>query len=406
MRLPQHSLMNKIHEQMLAEIRRLAPRITARAAEIEAERRTPTDIVDSLRSIGIFRMFVPRSRGGPELDLPLGLDIVRSLARIDGSVGWNTMIGSVSGLVLPLMPPATYDRIYRSGPNVICAGAIQPSGTAEPVEGGWRVTGRWAFASGCQHADWILGICIVTKDGKPLPGPAGEGGPPLMRGVLLPARDWEIEDSWYAEGLKGTGSHHIRLKDKIVAADNLFDFPGGESCEPGPLYQSLLHFLPLLHGAFSTGMAEGALAELIALANTGRQQSKAVTPMRESEIFQYELGRIAADVRAARAFHESQAASHWRQAQAGTLRDDEARLAEGSQSAIWLATTSAHAIDASFTLGGGSTVYDSSPLQRRLRDMHAATQHAVAHQRHYAAVGKQLLANVAGPTEQVFSIAS
>ena len=241
--------MNKIYEQMLAEIRRLAPRITSRAAEIEAERRTPPDIVDSLRSIGIFRMFVPRSRGGLELDLPLGLDIVRSLARIDGSVGWNTMIGSVSGLAFPLMAPETYERIYRNGPDVICAGAVHPGGTAEPVAGGWRVSGRWAFASGCQHADWMLGLCIMTKSGKPLPGPAGESGPPLVRGILLPAQDWQIEDSWHAEGLKGTGSHHIRLKDKVVAAENFFDFPAGSSCVPGPLYQSVPHFLPLMHGA-------------------------------------------------------------------------------------------------------------------------------------------------------------
>jgi indole-3-acetate monooxygenase len=399
--------MNRTYEQMRAEIRRLAPRITARAAEIEAARRTPPDIVDSLRSIGIFRMFVPRSRGGLELDLPLGLDVVRDLARIDGSVGWNTMIGSVSGLAFPLMTPETYERIYRNGPDVICAGAVHPGGTAEPVAGGWRVTGRWAFASGCQHADWMLGLCIMTKGGKPLPGPAGEGGPPSVRGILLPAKDWQIEDSWYAEGLKGTGSTHIRLKDKVVAAENFFDFPAGSSCVAGPLYQSVPHFLPLMHGAFSTGMAEGALAELIALANTGRQQSKAATSMRDSEIFQYELGRIAADVRAARAFHESQAATHWRHAQAGTLRDDETLLAEGSQSAIWLATTGARAIDSCFTLGGGSTVYDSSPLQRRLRDMHAATQHAIAHQRHYAAVGKQILTAGAVPSEeQVFSIAN
>jgi alkylation response protein AidB-like acyl-CoA dehydrogenase len=344
-------------------------------------------------------MFVPRSHGGMELDLPLGLEIISALARIDGSVGWNSMIGSASGLFLPLMPRETFERIYRNGPDVICAGALAPAGTAEPAVGGFRVTGRWSFASGCRHADWILGLCVMTKGGKPLAGPAG--GPPLLRGVLLPAEQWQIEDSWHAAGLKGTGSHHVRLTDKVVSAESFFDFPGGTSCMPGPLYQSLQHFLPMLLAAFSAGMAEGALAELIVLANTGRQQLRAPVPMQESEVFQSELGRAGADVRAVRAFQQTQAASHWRHAQAGTLRD-EALLAEGTQAAIWVATTSARAVGALYTLGGGSSVYESSPLQRRLRDMHTATQHAVVHQRHYVNVGRQLLMGAdASPTATV-----
>ena len=158
--------MNRTHEHILADIRKLAPRITARAAEIEAGRRTPPDLVDSLKSIGVFRMFAPRSVGGMQLDLPQGLKIISALSRIDGSVGWNAMIGSVAGLFLPLMPRETYEQIYRDGPDVIGAGSIQPTGTAEVVSGGWRVSGRWPFASGCQHAAWILGFCVVTKGGN------------------------------------------------------------------------------------------------------------------------------------------------------------------------------------------------------------------------------------------------
>ena len=389
--------MNRTHEHILADIRKLAPRITARAAEIEVARRTPPDLVDSLKSIGVFRMFAPRSVGGMQLDLPQGLKIITALSRIDGSIGWNAMIGSVAGLFLPLMPRETYEQIYRDGPDVIGAGSIQPTGTAEAVPGGWRVSGRWPFASGCQHAAWILGFCVVTKGGKPLPGPGGE--PPLIRGVLLPAEEWQIEDSWYATGLKGTGSHHVRLKDKIVPAANFFDFPGGTSCVPGPLYQFLQHFLSLLHGAFDVGMAEGALDELMALANTGRQQFRAPSAMRESETFQYELGRVAADVRAARAYHEVQTASHWRNAVAGTL-NDEALHMQGMQMGAWIATTCVRAADACFTLAGGSAVYDSSPLQRRMRDLHVAAQHAMVHQRHFANVGKQLLSTAAANSEE------
>jgi alkylation response protein AidB-like acyl-CoA dehydrogenase len=271
---------------------------------------------------------------------------------------------------------------------VIFAGSTQPAGTAERVAGGWRVNGRWPFASGCQHADWMVGFCVMTAGGKPL---TGEEGRPLVRGLFLPARDWQIEDTWYVAGLKGTGSHHIRLSDVVVPAANFFDLENSSPCVPGPLYQAIPQLLPLFHGACAIGMAEGALDELLELANTGRQQFRAAVPMRESETFQLELGRVVAELRAARAFHQVQVASHWRHALDGTLKD-EALAAQNTQAGIWVATACVRVADACFTLAGGSAVYESSPLQRRLRDLHTAAQHATIQQRHYVAAGKAILA--------------
>jgi alkylation response protein AidB-like acyl-CoA dehydrogenase len=380
---------SRIHSarSLLADIRVLAPDIISRAAEIEAGRRIPLDLVEALRSIGVFRMFVPQSHGGLELDLPVALEVIRALAKIDGSVGWTVAIASGGHLFAPLLPRDTYEQLYRNGPDVIFAGSTQPVGAAETAAGGWRVNGRWPFASGCQHADWMLGLCTMTEGGKPLPG---EGKPPLVRGFFLRARDWSIEDTWYVAGLKGTGSHHIALRDTVVPAANFFDLESGVPCQPGPLYQAVRQVLPLLHGAVSVGMAEGAVGELVELANTGRQQLRAAVAMRDSETFQGELGRIAAELRAARAFLEVQAARHWRHALAGTLID-EALLTEGTQTATWLAATCVRVADACFALGGSSALYESSPLQRRLRDLHTAAQHAIAQQRNYASAGKLLL---------------
>ena len=385
--------MTNAAERLLADIGELAPEITARAAEIEAARRMPLDLVQTLRSIGVFRTLVPRSHGGLELDLPSALEIIAALGRIDGSVGWTAMIGAGSSLFAPQLPRETYDRAYQNGP-VILAGSSQPAGTAEAVAGGWRVTGRWPFVSGCQHADFIGAFCVMTEGGKPLPGPAGAGGPPMIGGVFLPASDWRIEDSWHAAGLKGTGSHHVSLKDAAVPAANFLDIYGAP-CVPGPLYGAVPQLLPLVHGAFTVGMAEGALAEIVALANTGRQQLRAPAPMRESELFQAELGRVAADVSAARAFLQVQAASHWRRALAGTL-NGEALITEGTQASVWLAATCVRVADACFALGGGSALYETSPLQRRLRDLHVAAQHATAQQRQYVGAGKLLLSGGAG----------
>jgi alkylation response protein AidB-like acyl-CoA dehydrogenase len=375
-------------EALLAGIRELAPVIAARADEIEEARRIPLDLVETLRSIGVFRMFVALSHGGLELDLPTGLGVIASLARIDGSTGWCAMIGSGGTTFVPSLPRETFERIYLNGPDVILAGAIAPVGTAEATASGFRVNGRWPFASGCQHADWMAGFCVMTEGGKPVPG---EGGRPLVRGVVLPARDWQIVDTWHVMGLRGTGSHDIMLKDALVTEANFIDFERGVPCLPGPLYQAVPHLLPLLHSAFSVGVAEGALDDLLELADSGRQQQRAAVPMRESEIFQFELGQIAADVRAARACLEAQAASHWRHALARTLKD-EALLVEGAQTGAWISATCVRATDACFTLAGGSAVYEGSPLQRRMRDLHAAAQHATIHRRHYVAAGKSALA--------------
>jgi alkylation response protein AidB-like acyl-CoA dehydrogenase len=374
------------HKSMLAGIRDLAPEITARAAEFEAARRIPPDLVERLRSMGLFRMFVPRSHGGLELDFPAGMEIMKALTRLDGSVGWTSIVAGVGAFFAAAARPELYQRIYQDGPDVAICGSSQPAGTAERVTDGYRVRGRWPFASSCMHADWMGGFCIVTENGKPLPGPNGK---PLVRVVMLPVRDWDIEDTWHAAGLKGTGSHHIALRETVVPEVHVFDLDAAPRLS-GPLYQALRPWLPLLHGVFSVGLAEGTVDDLLALAHTGRQQLYAATPMRDSEIFQFGLGRITADLGAAQAFHEVQVASHWRRALAGTSRDDDLMI-EGAQSGVWLATTCVGIADACFALAGSSAVYDSSPLQRRLRDLHVGAQHAHAQQRQYVDVGKLAL---------------
>src|SRR5262245_56279310 len=138
-------------------------------------------------------------------------------------------------------------------------------------------------------------------------------------------------------------------------------------------------------------MAEGIVGNLIDVAAAGRRQVQSPVSMRESEVFQFELGRVAADRRAARAFFQPRRASHWQHAVAGTVKG-EALMAESTQAATWTTATCVRVADTCFALAGGSAVYESSPLQRRLRDLHVAGQHARLQQRHYVSAGGQLLA--------------
>ena len=147
-------------------------------------------------------------------------------------------------------------------------------------------------------------------------------------------------------------------------------------------------------------MAEGALHDLIEMANTGRQQLRAPAPLRDSELFQAELGRISADLRAAQALLDAQVAGHWRHTLAGTLKDD-ALLAQGIQAAIWIAATCIRVADACFTLAGSVALYETSPLQRRMRDLHVAAQHASAQPRNYVNAGKLLLCDTTAKSQVV-----
>ncbi|KXU84063.1 hypothetical protein CI15_26540 [Paraburkholderia monticola] len=379
--------MTSIVELMLSDIKGMASTIVARLPEIDALRSMPRDVIETLRSIGIFRSLVPRRYGGLELDVPAALEIVTALGRIDGSLGWISMIGATAALVAPELPQSTYERIYANGPDVIFAGSFAPGGTADRTDRGWCVNGRWPFASGCAHADWILGLSTMREGSTPLSAPSGEV--PLMRAFLLPADQWHIEDSWHVMGLVGTGSHHISLRNALVTEDHFFA-PAEQRWLEGPLYSVVPPFIPLFHAANMLGIAEGALADLIALAASGHRQYRAATSMRDSEWFQAELGRIDADLRAARALLRDQAASHWRHAVDGTLSEKDLHV-HGTQVATWMAATCVRVADACFSLAGSGALYRDSPLQRRMRDLHGAAQHAAVQQRNFISGGGLLL---------------
>src|SRR4029453_4117507 len=146
----------------LEAVRTLAPAIVARSEEIERGRRVPPDLVEDLTAAGCFGMLVPRSHGGAELDLAAEMRVIEELARADGSVGWTVMIGRSSPVFFGKLPRDTFDALYAAGPDVILAGTVNPTGLATPVDGGFRVTGQWSFASGCQHCHWFIAPCSLT----------------------------------------------------------------------------------------------------------------------------------------------------------------------------------------------------------------------------------------------------
>lgn len=362
-----------VRDVLIDRIRALAPAIAERSGEIEASRRIPADITEQLRQAGVFRMITPRSHGGLELDYPSILEVLIELAAIDGSLGWTSMLGVGHMPHLALLPRQSFDALLAAGPDVILAGSAAPAGMGEVVPGGYRVTGRWPFASGCQNATTLFAGFVVTKDGKPVVAPGSSR--PYATHAVVPPDAWIVEDTWHVAGLKGTGSHHIRLENVFVPQERTFRYQDAP-CVEGPLYQSPLHMIPLLHDAPAIGIAEAATRDLIGLAATGKRQLLATEAMRDSAVFQTELGRALAQLKGARAAHEVQTRALWQAALAGEVRlTNMELLTECFQTATWVTATCVRVVDACYTLAGGSALYNASPLQRRLRDIHAASQH-------------------------------
>jgi indole-3-acetate monooxygenase len=378
-------------DQVLSRIAALAPMVARLAPDIEQARRLPEGIVAALKSARIYSMLVPRRYGGLELDAPSASRAIVALAKLDGSVGWNAMIGHIGALMPFLVSQTLAEQIYQDGKDHVMAGSGQPVGTAERVPGGWRVSGAWQFASGCQNAEWIAGTCVMMEGGSPIDSPNGPG--PMIRTCLMPAEHWEIPDTWYTFGLKGTGSQHVSLTDVFVPDENFFEFPFGASFAPDPIFGKFFEVLVLAHAAVAVGIAEGAIADLVELAGTGVKQLFMTTSLVETERFREGLARLDAELMAARALLEAQVAGVWQNPERSAAKDS-TRVAEQQQAAVWITSACVRVAEGCFELAGSGAVYESSSLQRRVRDLRAAAQHATVHPRHYATAGAAMLARL------------
>ena len=379
--------------KVLQAVRDLGPTISARSAEIEAARRLPVDLLGQLKAAGCFRMFAPRSHGGYEVDLHLGMEILETLARADGATGWTTMIGSESPHLFALLARERFDAIYSGGPDVIVAGGFNAQGQAHLEPGGYRVTGRWAFASGCEHADWLFGNCILLQDGRPLPGLSE--GVPAMRGMLFRASEMRVVDTWSVLGLRGTGSHDIAIEGAFCPEQDSFDiFQGKPSLPLAGFIAPVPHF-QLHMGAVAVGIAQGAIDDVLAVAQAGKQRLYARTPLAQAPVFQLHLGRAETSLRAARARLKESADALW----TACVDAPETALAltpRTSATLAWVAETTAGVVDACYRAGGGGAARDSASLQRRFRDIHTFAQHAAAAEGFLLQAGAALLGQPTG----------
>jgi alkylation response protein AidB-like acyl-CoA dehydrogenase len=349
---------------VLAAAERLLPTIRARAAEAEGARRIPADLLEQLLAAGCFRIIVPTRYGGAGAGLADAMRLNELLARADGSVGWTVMIGAGAWTDLAALPLASFEALFARGPDVLAAGAFNPAGHIAADGGGYRVAGRWGFASGCEHANWLFGNCLEGM----------VGGVPLLRVAVFAPDEVSIEDTWHVSGLRATGSHHFRVDDVVVPADRTFrplvDHPSIDDPIARIPPPSLI---PLLISSVALGIARGALDEAVSLA-AEKIPLLAPTTVARDPVFQLDLANADTELRAARALVHEVTDEVWAAATAGEELSMDLR-ARVRAAGVWCAARAAATVEAAYAAGGGTSLYDHSPLQRRLRDIHALTQH-------------------------------
>jgi alkylation response protein AidB-like acyl-CoA dehydrogenase len=345
-------------------VRALLPRIRAAADDIEARRRLPAELVGALADTAVFRLCVPRSLGGLEAHPATLVDTLSAIAEADGSAGWCAMIGATSAVVSGRLSEAVAREVYGD-PHAVTGGVFAPRGTAVPEGDAFRVSGRWPFASGVEHCAWLMGGCIVR-----------DGGPPRARMFLFPASDVRVVDTWTVAGLRGTGSHDMAVDGVRVPAGRSVSLMGDPPRERGPLYAfPVFGLLAIGIAAVALGIARGAIDDLVRLAREKAPEGSRRT-LAERGVVQAQVAEAEALVRAGRAFVGDAVARAWAGAESegaiGTTERAMLRLAATQATA-----GAARATDLMYAAAGGTAVYATCPLQRRFRDVHVATQHAM-----------------------------
>jgi alkylation response protein AidB-like acyl-CoA dehydrogenase len=362
--------------------RALLPEIAARAEEIEQARAVPRDLIEKLRSAGVFRRYVPRSHGGDEVWPDEGLTVIEELARADASVAWVAAVGSEGPSFYAYLPSDTYDKIYSAGPDVVHTGVINATGRAVRDGNGYRFTGRWSFASGCATADYI---CIHGV----LEG-AAAGGPPATRFGVLPASQVRIDDVWHVSGLKGTGSNDIVVNDLFIPEDWTGDFAELPKVARHPLDQRpLLARFGTEFAAVAVGIAQGALDDIIDIARN-KVPATSRSKLGADPVAQHMVGSLATDLHMARTLLHDVARADQASAAMGPP-DNAATLIRRARLAR-AASVAASVVEGCYTVSGTTGLFESCPLQRRLRDVRAVTQHFLLSVRNaFAPVGAALL---------------
>ena len=371
----------------LTKARALGDAIAAAGDEIERTRRLPAALLSALHEARLFRLLLPHSVGGEEVTPGTYLAVVEEIARHDASVAWNIFVGNSSALVGAYMDLAVARAIY-SDPHTVISWGPPNQHRAKAVPGGYRVSGRWDFSSGCRAANWMGAHCLVEEEGGALR--LNRFGRPTVRILLCPAEQATLLDTWHTIGLRGTASDAYTFEDVFIpeAHSSQREDPGLRR-ETGPLY-SFTHTGLYAVGVagVALGIARAMLDSLVELAT--RKTPRGLARMADSPTLQADVARNEARLGSARAYLlDILGDLYVRASEAAPMGiPDRARARLGCTNAIQAAIDTA---DFAYKNAGVDAIFPGSPFERRFRDMHTLSQQIQSRSAHFEAVGHILL---------------
>ncbi len=375
--------------------RKLAPLIQSHADAIEEARELPRPLFEVLADAGLYQLVLPRSLGGQELDLPTYLLVMEELGKADASTAWTINQGGLFGaFASPRLPREVAREIWVDTPRSVVSNTPAPVARSVPVAGGYRVTGKMGFSTGCRHASWVAAYAQVYVDGKQR---LEKTGLPEARYHMVPVAQARILDTWHVNGMRGTGTNHFEVADLFVPEERTF-LRTAPSQENGPLFQ-ILH--ALLYGvgdaAIALGMARVCLQTFSELAGSKTPRSMQAL-LRDQSMIQVNIGQCEAAIRSARAYLVEAVGDIWRDVTStgATTQDRRAELRLAVTHSIRLAC---QAVDIIYNAAGASAVLKSNLIQRHFQDMHVMTQHVQARLSYYEMVGKHWLGLPVSPID-------
>ena len=373
-------------KEIKANVQIIAEEIRDRdlASEFDQLRKLPVDIVEKLRQAGVFRMNMPKSWGGPELSPMDQVEVIETLSWGDASVGWCSFIWTDSGIYSGYLDDDTARKLYPEL-DMAQSGWVYPGGTAEEVEGGYELTGHWIFGSGSNHCDRLAAGFLVVKDGVPVIDE--ETGAPRPKVALARPEQFQILDTWFTMGLKGTGSTDYVTEKLFVPAEHTFTL-GGKAKREGAIWARPDHFLRKMSGV-PLGVARDSLDRAIALL-ADKVDRRSGSAYKDQPIVQQTIAEAEGKLGAARAYVFESLRNQWEKLQAGETPSDRERAAVmiSRQQAF---QTGRQVCQMMFDLIGGEAIYSRAGFERQLRDMNTGCQHIVAQAKTLQAPGALLL---------------
>ena len=365
---------------LLEAVDQVRDTLAAGADEAEQIRTLPAASVTALRESGLFSLKLPTELGGAEADPVTQVEVIEAVSYIDPSAGWSLFIGAGGQSLCAFWPNEAIETMFAEGHIPTMAGAIMP-GKAVAQDGGYRVTGRWAWASGIRHAEWVGAHVLVD----------GNGGPPQSRYAALPIADVEIHDTWHVAGLKGTGSCDFSATDLFVPQGFTFDLQTMQPQRGGPLYHLGLPGLIVNELAgFALGVGRRALDTIIDLAKTKRRGYGPQTPLADRAVFQRVIGESDLRLRAARALIIESLEQSWQTVCAGKTPEPWQQI-EMRSATTFVMDTALDVATQAFRYGAGTAVRLDNILQRSLRDLQVGSAHLMVTDSTYEQQGQCLL---------------